>query len=44
LVGLVIQVDAKPGGSLTDLLPYRRCMLADAAGEHQRIQTAQRRG
>ena len=42
-IALLVEFDAQKTESVADPLPDGRCVLADAAGEHQRVQSAQRR-
>jgi hypothetical protein len=43
-IALPVEFDAQKTESVADPLPHGRRVLADAAGEHQGVQSAQRRG
>ncbi len=43
LIGGRIELDPEPGGIAANALADRCCVFADAAGEHQRIEAAERR-
>ena len=43
-VRVAVQLEPEPGGGFDDLRTHGGCVLADAAGEHERVEAAQRRG
>ena len=43
-VGMLVELDAEPGGVAADALADRGGVLADAAGEDERVEPAERGG